>query len=225
MTEINIPTNSKNNTVDSDAKTSIYTVAGIFCLSIMIFVYYCVMLVLYGRNPTYLSWLIAFEAVGLIIATRWSLNRHIVLVHCFSDGKELLGWTDVVMPYISLLGSWIPVSILAFINSQKSTLATIYIYTIFASIYTCGIVRLYRFPLQCLPIVSIVAICIGTLVCPLVFMFIPIPTQNDPEPMAISFLGMFMTMFIALFYCVWLCMNYSRKGATSWQRFVEISVV
>lgn len=217
MTEINIPTNSKNNTIDSDIKTSIYTVTGIFCLSIMIFVYNCILLVLYGRNPTYLSWLIAFEAVGLIVATRWSLNKHIVLAHCLSSGKELLGWTDVVMPYISLLGSWIPVSIFAFVNSQRSPLATIYVYTIFASIYTCGIIRLYRFPSR--PIISIVAVCVGTLVCP--FGLILAHTENIPEFMAIAPIVMLVDISIALWYCIWICMNFHRN-AVGWQRFVEV---
>jgi hypothetical protein len=184
------------------------------------------MLVLYGRNPSYLSWLIAFEAAGLIIATRWSLIRHIVLAHCLSDGRELFGWTDIAMPYISLLGSWIPISMFSFINSQTSPAFTIYIYTIFALIYTCGIIGLYRFPLsRCTPIIFVIAICIGAIGCSFAFMFFTIPARVEPlpEPMVAAVVFMFFNIGITLFYCIWLCTNFYRKGATSWQKFVEIS--
>lgn len=214
MTEINITANSKNNIIDTDTKTSILTISVLFCGNIVIFFYHFVLLMLYGRNPTYLSWLIAFEAIGLIVVTRLSLSRHIVLVHCFSDGKELLGWTDVVMPYISLLGLWIPVSIFAFIISQKNPLATIYSYTIFALVYACGIVRLYRFSSQRWPIMSVIAIWIGTLGCPIALIGIT-PTENIPVPIIGSHLVMVAGYGIASVYCVWLCINFHRKGATA----------
>ncbi len=179
------------------------------------------MLVLYGRNPSYLSWLIAFEAAGLIIATRWSLIRHIVLAHCLSDDRELFGWTDIAMPYISLLGSWIPLSIFSFVNSQRSPTFTIWIYTIFASIYTCGIIRLYKFPPSRSPILYIIAICIGTLGSP--FAFILADMDNILAVMVGTPLVMFVGFGIASFYCIWLWTNFYRKDASSWQKFVEIS--
>lgn len=219
MTEVNISTDSKNNTIDTDVRTSKYVVASISCASIVAFICSCVLLALYGRNPTYLSWLIAFEAAILVVATRWSLIRHIALVHCLSNGRELLGWTDVVMPYISLLGSWIPISIYSFVISQRSPILAICIYTIFALIYACGIIRFYRFPSQPIPVISVVAICVGIFGCP--FMFL-VTILNSVLPDAINQpLVLMVEPLTAMYYCIWLCLNFHNRNAISWQRFVE----